>query len=117
MPLVQVFTSLPEPAPAARDTLLRSLSRSLATHFEKGEQWVMTCLVAGVPMTFGGEAGPACFAAVKNVGKLSDERAVRLSEALTKELSAGLGVPKERVYIEFAESEGRLWGWNGETFG
>ncbi len=34
-------------------------------------------------------------------------------------LAAGiyLGIPKNRIYLEFAEAKGDLWGWNGSTFG
>jgi phenylpyruvate tautomerase PptA (4-oxalocrotonate tautomerase family) len=117
MPLIQVFTSAPAPPKAAKEALLRTLSRSLSSHFQKSEEWVMTCLVPDLAMTFAGESAPACFAVVKNVGELPPDRATRLSEALTKELAEGLGVQKERVYIEFTEAKGRLWGWNGETFG
>jgi hypothetical protein len=28
-----------------------------------------------------------------------------------------LGVPINRVYIEFADAKASLWGWNGSTFG
>jgi phenylpyruvate tautomerase len=114
MPLIQVFTSAP--APPKRDALLSELSRTLADHFQKSEEWVMTCLVPGIAMTFAGTGDPACFAAVKNVGKLSPDRAVALSSDLCTRLSRGLGVPAARIYVEFTEAEGRLWGWNGETF-
>jgi phenylpyruvate tautomerase PptA (4-oxalocrotonate tautomerase family) len=117
MPLIQVFTSAPKPPAPREKKLLGELSRALSTHFGKSEEWVMTCLVPGLAMTFAGAEAPSCFAAVKNVGKLAPERATRLSEELTARLAEGLGVPKERVYIEFSEAEGRLWGWNGETFG
>jgi phenylpyruvate tautomerase len=117
MPLIQIFTSAPKPAPALCEVLLRDLSRTLSSHFQKSEEWVMTCLVPDLEMTFAGTTAPACFAAVKNVGELPPERATRLSQELTERLSRGLGVPKERVYLEFTEAKGRLWGWNGETFG
>jgi len=117
MPLIQIFTSAASPPPAARDGMLRDLSRSLAAHYEKPEKWVMTCLIPDLAMTFAGDGAPACFAAVKNVGELSSNAAVVLSAHLCETLSANLGVPRERIYIEFMESKGRLWGWNGETFG
>jgi phenylpyruvate tautomerase len=117
MPLIQIFTSSPAPASAEREVFLRDLSRALSSHFQKSEEWVMTCLVPDVAMTFAGTGAPSCFAAVKNVGELPSDRAQRLSEDLTARLAGALGVPKERVYIEFTEAKGRLWGWNGETFG
>ncbi len=28
-----------------------------------------------------------------------------------------LGIPADRIYIGFEDVPGRLWGWNGGTFG
>jgi len=116
MPLIQVFTSSTAPSGDGRESLLRELSGALASHFGKPEKWVMTCILSNLAMTFGGTPAPTCFAAVKNVGKLTEEHAARISADLTKRLARGLGVEEERVYIELVEAEGRLWGWNGETF-
>ncbi|MFS8802740.1 phenylpyruvate tautomerase MIF-related protein, partial [Synechococcus sp. R60.2] len=32
-------------------------------------------------------------------------------------IEARLGIPKKRIYIEFSDAKGYLWGWNGTTFG
>ncbi len=116
MPLIQIFTSAPSPPPEARTALLRDLSRSLASHFGKPEKWVMTCLVPGLAMTFGGDERAACFAAVKNVGELDPAATAAISADLCARLSRGLGVESERIYLELTPAEGWLWGWNGETF-
>jgi hypothetical protein len=116
MPLIQVFTSA-TPAPAAGDKLLRELSATLAGHFEKPEQWVMTCLVPGLAMTFGGAPGPTCFAAIKNIGKIAPAKSAKISADLTSRLSLALGVPANRIYLELTEATGHLWGHDGGTFG
>ena len=116
MPLIQVFTSQ-APAPATRDKLLRDLSGALAGHFEKPEQWVMTCLVPGLAMTFGGTPAPTCFAAIKNIGKIAPAKSAKISADLTARLSAALEVPSNRIYLEFNEATGHLWGYDGGTFG
>jgi phenylpyruvate tautomerase len=117
MPLVQVFTSAPAPAADAQKTLLADLSKLLAARFGKPERWVMTCLCPELAMTFGGAPAPAAFVAVKNVGKMSAADTTALSGALCDRLSAGLGVARDRIYVEFTDAVGYLWGWNGETFG
>jgi phenylpyruvate tautomerase len=117
MPLVQVFTSAPAPSPTAQKTLLSGLSQLLAARFHKPEQWVMTCLCPDLAMTFGGDPAPAAFVAVKNVGKMTAGDTGGLSAAICDRLASGLGVARERVYIEFTDAVGYLWGWNGETFG
>src|SRR4051812_36270444 len=117
MPLVQVFTSVASPPPAAQQSLLGELSRLAAAQFGKPERWVMTCLVPGVAMTFGGTAAPAALVAVKNIGKMSSDDTAALSRGLCDRLSAGLGVPADRIYVHFEDAVDYLWGWNGGTFG
>lgn len=111
---MQVFTSAPPPADAP--ALLGELSKLLSQRFGKPERWVMTCLVPGLAMTFAGFTGPTAFVAVKNIGKMTPEDTTELSREICDRLARGLGLPPDRVYIEFADSVDYLWGWNGETF-
>jgi phenylpyruvate tautomerase PptA (4-oxalocrotonate tautomerase family) len=117
MPLVQVFTSATAPAPDAQAALLAELSRLLSQRFGKPEQWVMTCLVPGLAMTFAGTSAPTAFVAVKNIGKMSPEDTAGLSRTLCDLIGRALAVKPDRIYVEFADAVGYLWGWNGETFG
>ncbi|HVV16320.1 MAG TPA: phenylpyruvate tautomerase MIF-related protein [Polyangia bacterium] len=117
MPLVQVFTSASAPAGDAQKALLAELSKLLAARFQKPERWVMTCLCPNLAMTFGGTPAPAAFVAVRNVGQMTPDDTSALSAALCDRLSAGLGVARDRIYVEFGDAVGYLWGWNGETFG
>jgi phenylpyruvate tautomerase PptA (4-oxalocrotonate tautomerase family) len=116
MPLIQVFTSAGAPADGARE-LLADLSKLAAARFGKPERWVMTCLVPGLPMTFAGDRAPAAFVAVKNIGSMTGEDTEALSAAICERLSRALGVASDRIYIDFADAVGAMWGWNGETFG
>jgi phenylpyruvate tautomerase PptA (4-oxalocrotonate tautomerase family) len=117
MPLIQVFSSAPAPAADAQKALLADLSKLLSLRFGKPERWVMTCLEAGLAMTFGGAPTPAAFVAVKNVGKMTADDTETLSKEICERVAAGLGVARDRIYIEFADAVGYLWGWNGGTFG
>ena len=117
MPLIQVFTSAPAPAADAQKALLADLSKLLAARFGKPERWVMTCLAPGLAMIFGGAPTPAAFVAVKNVGKMTAGDTETLSSEICERLATGLGVARDRIYIEFADAVGYLWGWNGGTFG
>jgi phenylpyruvate tautomerase len=117
MPLIQVFTSAPAPAADGQRALLGDLSRLLAARFGKPERWVMTCLVPGLGMTFGGTPAPAAFVAVKNIGKMTPADTTALSGGICDRLAAALGVARDRIYIDFADAVDFQWGWNGETFG
>jgi len=116
MPLIQVFTSAAPPGDGGK-ALLGDLSRLAAQRFGKPERWVMTCLVPGLAMTFGGDPAPAAFVAVKNIGKMTPDDTAALSRDICARLGKGIGVPAERVYIDFADAVDYLWGWNSETFG
>ena len=118
MPLIQITTSAPLPSKDRVSALLKSLSKTLATHFAKPERYVMTRLAPPpAAMTFGGTDEPACYVEVKNIGTMTPELTEKLSADITRQLSESLGVAPDRTYIEFNDAKGHLWGWNAETFG
>jgi phenylpyruvate tautomerase len=116
MPLVQLFTSAAPSADVAKE-LLSDLSKVAAAAFGKPERWVMTCLVPGLQMTFGGDRAPTAFVAVKNVGQMSGDLTEKLSRQICERVSKALDLPFDRIYIDFADAVGAMWGWNGDTFG
>lgn len=116
MPLIQIVSSAEPPAADARARLLDKLSRLLATHFGKPEQWVMTSLGPRVEMTFGGTTEPAAYIEVKNVGNMTPEDARRITADVTREVSLALGVRENRIYIELTDAKPHLWGHDGGTF-
>lgn len=114
MPLIHLITSAE--APAHTDTLLRDLSALLARELGKPEAYVMTLLETDARMTFGGSIHPACHVEVKNVGTFGPELTQLLSRAITDRVSRALGVPSNRIYIEYVEASPHLWGHDGSTF-
>ena len=117
MPLLQVFTSAHPADEHKRAHLLKSLSALVARLLNKPESYVMVSLAARTEMSFAGSGAPACYAELKNVGTLSPGQVENLAKVLCQELSAGFGVPADRIYIEFTNADGAMWGWNGHTFG
>ena len=95
--------------------LLKKLSSTAAKGIGKPESYVMTSFSPVQEMTFGGSSDDAVFIECKSIG---------LSQDMTKDLSAilcnfckdELNVPENRVYIEFSNAEGAMWGWDGRTF-
>jgi phenylpyruvate tautomerase len=114
MPLLTITTSAAPPT--ERGMLLAHLSAVLARELGKPEPYVMVLLQPHAEMSFGGTTRPACFAELKNVGTLSPQRVEQLSALLCAELAGALAVDKDRIYIEFTNADGALWGWNGGTF-
>jgi len=117
MPLIRVQTSIPSPDQADVEALLQELSTSLASHLGKPESYVMTAFEADKAMTFGGTAEPSCLIEIKSVGTMGGAKTKAMSQDFCDKIAAALGVPKHRTYIDFVDSPGAMWGWNGSTFG
>ena len=116
MPLLRIVTSA-NPPEKTRSPLLAELSRFVADKLRKPESYVMTSLVTDATMTFAGTPEPACFVELKNIGTFSAEQTATLSAELCTRLEKAIGVPSNRIYIEFTNAQGHLWGHDGETFG
>ena len=117
MPLIKVQTSVPTPEKASVETMLKGLSGKLAQHLGKPESYIMTAFEAQTPMTFAGTTDPDCYIEIKNVGTMKPDLTKAMSQDFCQEINQTLGVPLNRIYIEFADSKGYMWGWNGRTFG
>jgi phenylpyruvate tautomerase len=117
MPLINVYSSASAPTPETTRQLLVDLSSLLAREIGKPESYVMTNLVPRTDMTFAGTFDAACYAEVKSVGKFKPDQTQRLSSRLCEVLAKALNVPRARIYIEFSDAAGYLWGFDGGTFG
>ena len=116
MPLIKVQSSVATPDKAKVESLLTTLSAKLAKHLSKPESYVMTAFESDIPMTFGGTLDPVCFVEIKNIGTMKPEQTKAKSSDFCKQIETGLGVSANRMYIEFADAQRHLWGWNGSTF-
>lgn len=117
MPLIKVQTSVNHVDKSETEALLQRLSSALAKHLGKPESYVMTALESGVSMTFAGSLAPTCYVEIKSVGSMKPEQTNAMSQDFCQEISHALGVDKNRIYIEFADAKGYMWGWNSSTFG
>jgi len=117
MPLIKLQTSVSAVEKAEIESLLKTLSASLAKHTGKPESYVMTAFEPNVPMTFGGTTDPVCYIEVKSVGTMSAAQTKAMSQDFCQTVSDAIAVPPNRIYIEFADAKGFMWGWNGSTFG
>ncbi|WP_414572871.1 phenylpyruvate tautomerase MIF-related protein [Nostoc sp. CCY 9925] len=117
MPLIKVQTSASAPQKAEIESMLLSLSGKLSKHLGKPESYVMTAFEPGIPMTFAGNTDPVCYIEIKSVGTMKPDQTKAMSEDFCQQINQTLGVAKNRIYIEFADAKGAMWGWNGSTFG
>jgi phenylpyruvate tautomerase len=115
MPLLQIQSSNSSRA-GVPEGLLATLSALVARELGKPESYVMVSISPTTEMLFGGTSEPACFAALKSIGTFTPAQTERLSAALCRALSDALGVRPSRIYIEFVDAQGYLWGHDGGTF-
>jgi len=82
----------------------------------KPESYVMTAFESDVPMTFGGTFDPVCYVEIKSVGSMSSAQTQAMSQDFCNQIAEKLNIDTNRIYIEFADAKGYMWGWNGSTF-
>ena len=116
MPLIKVQSSVTAPDKAKVENLLTTLSAKLAKHLGKPESYVMTAFESDVPMTFGGTLDPVCFVEIKSIGTMKAEQTKAMSADFCQQIKSDLGVSVDRIYIEFADAQRHMWGWNSGTF-
>ena len=114
MPYLKIETNLDLAAPRQSE-LLSAASSRVAAMLGKPESYVMVALDAGKPMLFGGSDQPLAYLELKSIG-LPRDRTTELSAQLTELMQQLLDLKPDRVYIEFADAERPMWGWNGGTF-
>ena len=114
MPTLRILTNA-KPLPEDRPTLLAQASRTVAEMLGKPESYVMVILEDGRDMLFAGTRAPAAYLELKSLD-LAETKTAAYSRTLCDLLATALGIPAERVYIEFTAPPAHLFGWNGETF-
>jgi phenylpyruvate tautomerase len=115
MPLLRIQTnvSLSEDSCAA---LLRKATAWAATELKKPVDYVQVVLQAGVCMAFAGTTEPTAFLELRALN-LPKDRTKALSAGLCRLAEEALQVAPSRVFINFSDVPGSLWGWNGSSFG
>ena len=114
MPYIKIESAAPI-SDQDKAALLKDASKELAGLLGKPESYVMTAYTGAGAMTFAGDDSPCAFLEVKSIG-LPQSATASLSKALCDLVSRYLGIPTSRVYIEFANAPGAMWGWDGRTF-
>ena len=94
--------------------IMDKISKLVAKELGKPESMIMIVLETATTMVFGGTNEPTLFMELKSVG-LPESKTSDLSKSLCDFAEQYLNVKKERVYIEFANATGLMWGWNGNT--
>ena len=112
MPVLSITTNSDFQDPAE---ILARISAAVAGMLGKPESYVMLLLQRQPYMLFAGSDAPLAYAELKSI-TLPVERTAELSARLCELISTELGIPPERIYIEFSDLQRHLFGWNARTF-
>jgi len=96
------------------EKLTKKASQFLAEMMSKPEQVIMVAIKPGTPLIFGGTDEPAAFVRIKALG-LDKGRCQEFSGKVCGFLTKEIGVPGNRVFIEFTDIDGKCFGYNGDT--
>ncbi len=114
MPLLKIQTNIPLTG-AQRQALLKPASETVASLLGKPERYIMIQVEAESAMLFAGSEEPSAYMELKSIG-LPADKTEALSASLCEIISSKLEIPPARIYIEFADVERNMWGWNNTTF-
>ncbi|RME28401.1 MAG: hypothetical protein D6806_02945 [Deltaproteobacteria bacterium] len=114
MPFVGLKTNV-EIGRERRAELARKLSSQTAGKLGKPESYIMAEVEAGTTLLFAATDEPAAYLTVASIG-LQAQQCPELSEFFCDFLQDELGIPSERIYVDFRDIDGRMFGWNRKTF-
>jgi phenylpyruvate tautomerase len=115
MPLLKLETTVAL-SDDKKKALLASLSKIVAGTIGKPEQYVMV-VASPAAMLMSGKPGDAAFVDIRSIGGLSDDVNRQLAQKICSLLKESLGVPPDRVYLNFTDVAASNWGWRGSTLG
>lgn len=114
MPYISIKTT--EKLTSKKESSLKTaLGSAIALIPGKSESWLMVELEGDKHMFFKGKNDrPIAFAAISSYGSVDPSSASALTAKICDILEKELGVPKDNIYVRYAETD--LWGWNGRNF-
>ena len=114
MPLFKIETT-EEPQYQNNSNVMKSASIFISEMLGKPEQYVMACVETKKDMMFGGRVDPTAFVTLKSIG-LPVDKCSEYSGQICQFIEDQFNVPSDRVFIDFADLKGNMFGWNGKTF-
>lgn len=81
----------------------------------KPESYVMVKLITEQNLIFAGSDKPAAHVKLKSLG-LPEDKTADFSASICAFINDQLSIESARIYIEFANPERHMWGWDNRTF-
>ncbi|KAK4299437.1 hypothetical protein Pmani_028285 [Petrolisthes manimaculis] len=114
MPVFQLFTNVPKEKITPQ--ILTELTKVLSTVLGKPQDYCMVHIAPDQLMSFGGSTAPCGAARLTSVGKLGVQENKNHAKQFYEYLEKHLGIPGDRMYIEFTDKESSEIGYKGTTF-
>lgn len=114
MPLLSITTNA-DIEQLHPDALIAKCSSTVAAMLGKPESYVLVSVQHNPYMLFAGSSDPLAYLELKSINLPEDDTS-RLSTTLSELVGDALQIPAERIYIEFANAQRHMWGWNKTTF-
>tara|TARA_B100000965_G_scaffold25083_2_gene18883 strand:+ start:1245 stop:1580 length:336 start_codon:yes stop_codon:yes gene_type:complete len=111
MPLLNLSTSVEI---KDKKFFIKKSSELISKLTKKSTSFVMVKVVDSVPMYFSESHDSCCYIEIKSIGSLTpSSMAPIISDFISKEI----GIPTNRIYINFENVSSTNWAWDGKTFG
>ncbi|XP_029021224.1 macrophage migration inhibitory factor [Betta splendens] len=115
MPMFVVNTNVDKSQVAA--ALLTEATEGLAKAMGKPEQYIAVHINPDQKMMFGKKEDPCALCFLYSIGKIGDAQNKKYSKLLCGLLNKHLGIPADRIYINFVDMDPANVAWNNTTFG
>ncbi len=114
MPYFKIETNR-EVDEVGREAFIPEAARFAARLLTKPEESVMVSLVSCAAMRFQANENPTAYVEFKSIG-LEREQCPEYAKAICEYLEFSLGIAPQRIYIEFADIDPKMFGWDKSTF-
>ena len=98
-----------------QQAFLKKMTDFAVELLSKPQQYVMVSLHSDVSMMFGGSSEPTAYIELKSIG-LPKERCDEFAKSVCEFTESELGLPPQRIFIDFWDIDRKLFGWNKKTF-
>ena len=110
MPYVNISTSKKI---ENKNKLLNEISTLISSLTKKSKRFVMAKLEDNANLYFNDES-PCCYFEIKSIGSLNPSE---MANPICSFIHEKMGIPIDKIYINFYDVPPEMWGWNGRTFG
>lgn len=94
---------------------MKDATAFLSETLSKPEKFIMVHVEENHDMMFAGSAEPLAYIELKSIS-LPEDKTREFSAAVCDFVEKTTGIPRSRIYIEFANAQPHMFGWNGATF-